>query len=516
MKKRLPTLFLIVLLPLLSALPGCGQELPEEPAEDLVIDDTLPEPEKLPATVTLPERFSLPYDPAVTLDPLTCPDGPHQIIGSLLYEGLFTLDAALQPQKVLCSAYSCDESKTVWTFQLREDAYFSDGSRLTAADVSASLERARETARYRARLTYVDTVSYNDSAVIVTLRSPNAAFPALLDIPITKAGTESALVPLGTASYFFSTSETGAVLLPSEFRHSTLPVERIHLSPCSGTNALYHQFSSHQIQLITTDLTAQSAYRPSGNVDLADADTTVLQFIGFNAASPLFSSAELRNALGLGIDRQALVSTHLAGHALAAQSPISPRSPLYPDSLDTAYSKAAFLDAMANAGYRSGSIQEATLLVNADNQHKVSAARYIADTLSACDIKITVNALSWNEYTAALQTGAFDLYYGEVRLTADWDLSPLVGTGGSMNYGNYSNEGMDFMLAQFAVSENAETSMRQLCRYLQAQAPILPLCFKRISVLTEANVVDGLAPTASHSFYPLDTIHINLSETPVK
>ncbi len=512
MKKRLTAFFLAVLL----TLSGCGQELPEEPPEDLTVDDTAPELEDAPVTVTLPERFSLPYDPAVTLDPLTCPDGPHQTIGSLLYEGLFALDTALQPQKVLCAAYSCDESKTVWTFQLREDAYFSDGSQLTAADAAASLERARETARYRARLSHVDTVSHDDSTVTVTLLSPNAAFPALLDIPIIKAGTESDPVPLGTAPYRFSASESGAVLLPSEFRHSTLPVDCIYLSPYSGTTTLHHQFSTHQIQLITTDLTAQNAYSPSGSVDLADADTTVLQFIGFNVANPLFSSAELRNALGLGIDRKTLVSAHLAGHALPAQSPISPLSPLYPASLDTAYSKDRFLDAMANAGYHAGTTHEVTLLVNADNRHKVSAAHYIAASLSICDIKITVNALPWNEYTAALEAGAFDLYYGEVRLTADWDLSPLVGTGGSMNYGGYSDDGMNFMLAQFAGSEKAEASMRQLCRYLQANAPILPLCFKRVSVLAEAGVVDNLTPTVSNPFYSLSTLSINLLETTVE
>ncbi|MBE6960851.1 MAG: ABC transporter substrate-binding protein [Ruminococcaceae bacterium] len=512
MKKQLTAFFLSALL----TLSGCGQELPDTPPEDLTVDDTITEQETVPAIVTLPERFALPYDPAVTLDPLTCPDGPHQVIGALLYEGLFMLDTSMQPQKLLCAAYSCDESKTTWTFQLREDARFSDGSPLTAADTAASLDRARETARYRARLSHVDMIVHDGSTITVTLLSPNAAFPALLDIPITKAGTESRLVPLGTAPYFFSESEGGAVLLPSEYRHSTLPAECIYLSPCSGATALHHQFSSHQIQLISTDLTAQSTYVPSGSVDLTDADTTVLQFIGFNIGNPLFSSAELRNALGFGIDRQTLVSAHLAGHALPAQSPISPCSPLYPASLDTVYSKEAFLDAMANAGYRTGTPREITLLVNTDNRHKVSAAHYIADMLSLCDIKITVSALPWGEYIAALESGAFDLYYGEVRLTADWDLSPLVGTGGSMNYGGYSDNGMDFLLARSANSEKRETSMRQLCRYLQANAPILPLCFKRTTVLSEAGVAEHLMPTASNPFYSMNTLHINLLKSTAK
>lgn len=41
---------------------------------------------------------------------------------------------------------------------------------------------------------------------------------------------------------------------------------------------------------------------------------------------------------------------------------------------------------------------------------------------------VEVNALPWEEYNAALAAGNFDLYYGEVRLTADWNLTSLLGS----------------------------------------------------------------------------------------
>ena len=508
MKKSLIALFLSASL-LLSA---CGQDVPEELPEEVQVDDSaeIYEEEPLP-TIRLPERFSLPYDPAVTLDPLTCPDGPHQTIGALLYEGLFTLDESLQPQKVLCADFSCDETKTVWTFRIRDDAFFSDGSQLTAADAAASLIRARETDRYRARLSKVSDITVSGNAVTITLLSPNASFPALLDIPIVK-NAKNTDIPLGTAPYCFSDKDNSAMLIPSPYRQTVLPVDTIDLSPCSGSTALQYQFSSHRIQLMVADLTAQAAYQPAGSVQIHDAASTVLQFIGFNTNNPLFSSPELRNALGLGIDRQLLVSAHLAGHGTAAQSPVSPASPYYPEDIDIAYSETAFLDAMANAGYRSGNTFHATLLVNGDNAFKVNAARYIATALSVCDIKITVNALPWAEYCAALEAGKFDLYYGEARLTADWDLSALVAADGALNYGGYASDGMEFMLMQYASAEDSADALRRLCRYLQAQAPILPLCFKATSVLTESGIVDGLSPTATNPFHALSSVTIHLAE----
>ena len=186
---------------------------------------------------------------------------------------------------------------------------------------------------------------------------------------------------------------------------------------------------------------------------------------------------------------------------------------MYPDVLDMDYSRTAFLEAMAAAGYHSGSTHEVTLLVNSENSFKVSAAQYLADALSACDIKITVNALPWAEYVAALEAGDFDLYYGEVKLTADWDLSQLIGTGGSLNFGNYSSYVMDTLLSRYAASQAPQSALQSLCRYLQTQAPMIPLCFKCSSVLTESGVAEGFSPTAADPFHNSGNITINLSKS---
>ena len=98
MKKRLFALFLAVAM---LWLTGCtdldGPE--EDPFSDLAqyytpVDNS----DSAPAL----RSFALPYFSQTTLDPVTCPDGPHQTIGALLYEGLFSLDGAFQPQPVLC------------------------------------------------------------------------------------------------------------------------------------------------------------------------------------------------------------------------------------------------------------------------------------------------------------------------------------------------------------------------------------------------------------------------------
>ena len=502
------------LLCLLSAmaflLSGCWTEAPVESVNGLLGEEEAEEE----AEVILPAAFTLPYQPDQTLDPITCGDGMQQVVGSLLYEGLFRLDHQLEPQPFLCQSYSYDPATLTYHLTLRTDVTFSDGSPLTAADVSASLWRAKASQRYGSRLADVSAISAGDGTLSITLSSPDTGFPALLDIPIVKSGTEGNLVPTGTGPYAYTSDSSGSYLTARTdwWCGSGQPVDRIDLSAVQDQDAMLYQFTSHTVHLITANLIGTSPIVATGNISYEDADTTVLQFVGFNTRRALFQDPAVRRALGLGINRDTLVSAVLSGHGRAAQFPVSPASALYPNALEQLYSYDDFAAAMAEAGLNDGQTQTVTLLVNQENTFKVSSAQYIADALSDFDLKIQVESLPWAEYTAALASGDFDLYYGEVRLPGNWDLSALVGTGGSLNYGGWSDPQTDQLLSAYAAAEDRYTALSNLCAHLAEQAPVLPICFASSSVLYQTGVISGLSPTASEPFYDLPSCQIHLAE----
>ena len=504
--------FLAVFLLPVFLLTGCW-DMDPEPESGSLLPAGEEEQETTETRVILPENFSLPYAPDQTLDPVTCPDGMQQAVGALVYEGLFALDETLAPQPVLCSSYVYDSAAFTYTFTLRSDVLFSDGSPLTAADAAATLQRAKTSDRYRARLAQVASISAEGQSLTITLTQANTGFPALLDIPIVKSGTEGSLTPLGTGPYAVS-EEDSAALVPNAFwwQDQALPVDQILLSPANDRDAMIYQFTSHDVQLITADLTGINPISATGNISFQDADTTILQYIGFNLQRPLFQDAALRRALGLGINRSTVVSAFLSGHGTPAYFPVSPLCALYPAQLEQAYSYDAYVSAMSAAGYSSGQSRSVTLIVNEENSFKVSAAEYIASSLSSFDVNIEVQALPWDAYTAALQSGDFDLYYGEVRLTADWDLTQLLGSSGTLNYGHWADPQTDLLLAAYAAADDRAAAMESLCRYLAQQAPILPVCFKSTSVLFQTGVVEGLNPTASNPFYQFSACTVNLRE----
>ena len=341
--KRITALAAALLLAL-SLLTGCAQI--DEAEEPLFPPEEDPAPEETAAA--LPSAFSLPYLAGQPLNPLTCPDGMQQTAASLLYEGLFHLDGQFTPQPLLCASYTYDPEALTYVLTLRQGVVFSDGSPLTAADVKATLTAARSSARYAPRLADVKSISAGNGTVTLTLSRPNSALPALLDIPILKSGTEKKDIPTGTGPYLYDESSTPCLLASQNWwQGGGQPVERIVLTETADAESMLYRFTSHDVQLLVSDLTGTDSVTVSGSVRCTDADTSVFQYLGINTTVKPLDDAAFRRCLSLGLNRQALVSGLLSGHARAAQFPVSPVSPLYPSELDTAFSATAFADALA-------------------------------------------------------------------------------------------------------------------------------------------------------------------------
>ncbi len=505
--KRLASLFMALAL-LCLPLTGCAQYDEDTGAEELLfpMEETPPAQTEL----ALPAAFSLPYLAGQPLNPLTCPDGMQQTIASLLYEGLFHLDQAMEPQPLLCASWSYDPEDLTYTLELRSDVVFSDGAPLTAADVKATLTAARSSPRYQERLADVKSISAGGQTLTLTLSRPNTVLPALLDIPILRSGTEKSDIPTGTGPYLYDGSGTPCLIASQNWwQQAEQPVERIVLTETADWDAMAYRFASRDVQLIVTDLTGTDSVTVSGSVRCVDADTTVMQYLGINTAAAPLDNAAFRRCLSLGLNRKGLVSGLLSGHAKAAQFPISPASPLYPSELEIPGSATAFSEALADCG----ALPERTLrlLVNEENPFKVSIARQIAARYTAAGLAVEAVVLPWEDYTAALAAGDFDLYYGEVRLTADWDVSALLSEGGALNYAGWSETRCQPLLELCRSSPERENAVSTLCRYLQNQAPILPVCFKTVSLLYETDVLEGLSPTAAEPFYDLSGITVHLS-----
>lgn len=81
-----------------------------------------------------------------TLDPALAYDQNSLSVISMIYTGLVSLDDHMQPQPQLASSWQQSSDGLTWTFHLRSNLKFSDGTPLTAKDVASSIDRALQPA----------------------------------------------------------------------------------------------------------------------------------------------------------------------------------------------------------------------------------------------------------------------------------------------------------------------------------------------------------------------------------
>lgn len=465
-------------------------------------------PTPAPTPTPVPAAFSLPYYSNTSLHPITGTNRTNLTLRSLVYEGLFTLNNDFEPENGLCASHSVSEDGLRWTFRLTATR-FSDGSRLTAEDVVNSLNTARSSELYAQRLGDLSKVEGEGDTVTITLRRPRGNLPALLDIPILRE-SEEGQPPLGTGRYAYDLNGEEPKLVRTE-DSETLP-EEIPLTAIQGADDLIYAFDAKDISLVATDLTGTDTLGFSGGYEVWDCPTTQMVYLGFHTQSGPCADETLRRAVALALDRESVCVALYARHAQSAATPVPPQSGLYDRAAaqSLTYSPPAAAQLLEEGGYtlkdgtlyKGRSLVKLSLLVNTDNSFRVSVAEFLAQSLRELGLTVTVEKLSWTDYQARLAAGRFDLYLGETSLSADFDLTALVGRGGSLNYGGWSSAETQTLLNGYlaADSETRQTAAAALQGHLAQQVPFAPICFKQQSVLTQWGQMTGLTPTRADPF----------------
>lgn len=272
-----------------------------------------------------------------------------------------------EPQRLtfvpgLAESWQVSDDGLVYTFKLRQDVTFHDGTPFNAEAVRVNLERVLdpETASQKAifLLGPVDHVEVvDDYTVSIVLSTP---FPPLLDglsQPYLGMASPAALAENDNATYQFHQVGTGPYRFveylpgdrlvldrnpdyawgPEVLAHEGLPaVERIvfrfYEDPAARALALESGDVQVMGELLPTDAQDLSEYEDITTVPVAIPGQP-LQFM-FNTARPPTNRQAVRQALLLGTDRQTIVQTVFQGLSPVANGPLSSATVGYDESLE--------------------------------------------------------------------------------------------------------------------------------------------------------------------------------------
>lgn len=460
--------------------------------------------------------FSLNCDMEESFDPYKTGSAANLELAQLMYEGLFAVNDDFSFENVLCQDYSTADGK-VYRLNIKSGITMHDGSELRPEDVALSIAAARTSDNYSTRLSIINAAYVIEGCVYIELSRPDYNLPLLLDIPIVRASENEAELPLGTGPYRFVDAGEYKYLKAFEGHRefADLPLERIYLKAYNGAE-LVNAFDAGFVDLVTSSKADIAYLEYSGNIEKRSRDTTVLYFLGVNSRCSFLSDSDRRVLFSSMIDRQILAENVI--DALPTTIPLHPKAYFYSPDYDSFTIRSQDIEA-AKIQYmvedydgdglleymdrEKNSVEEIELklIVNKENPSKVDAARELSRMLGEQGIKINVTPLSWSSYIQALKNADYDLYYGEVMLTADFDLTQLLCYGGSANYGLYDPQLQSLIYDFNASGEEGKTdAAASLYGYIAEKLPVISLMFEMETVYTHRETVSGMKPTIHNIF----------------
>ncbi|MBR2309978.1 MAG: ABC transporter substrate-binding protein, partial [Oscillospiraceae bacterium] len=203
MKKIIALLMALVMVLSLATCGAKESAATEAPKAEAQPTEAAPETETAPAEVKDSVIIAIGSEPE-TLDPTKgWGHGNAPIVQSTLVK----YKADLTFENDLATSYALSDDGLVWTFTLRDDAYFTDGEKVTASDVAFTLETAKA-AQGSVDLTYMESaVAQDDTTLVVTLSKPTSIFLNTLAsvgiVPEHAYGEDYGTNPMGSGPYKF-------------------------------------------------------------------------------------------------------------------------------------------------------------------------------------------------------------------------------------------------------------------------------------------------------------------------
>ena len=412
------------------------------------------------------------------------------IKGAMSYGYSFTNAALLKVDPAskyvgdMAEEWSVSDDALVYTFKLRENVKFSDGSDMTAADVVFSYEavKAGQAENENVDLTKLETVvADGDYTVVFTLSEPYSPFldtTALLGI-VPSDGYDSEAFdqnPIGTGPWKVVQYDANQQIIvePNEYYYEGEPsIDRITLVYMDSEAALS---AAHSGQLDVVMVGANYAFESVAGMTMVPLETMDIRNIslpvqpkqevdGVTFGNDVTSDKAVREALAIGIDRANIIENAFNGIGKPAvgftSNLIWSNSEGYQDNRkDEAIAmleNAEWIDSDGDGiREKDGIVCEFDVYATED-RYVLAAA--LAEDAAGLGIKIIPHSSNWDEIGENMTTASVVWGWGQFSPTVIDSLhnSTYINTGGYNNVVAYSNQEVDDLIDK-ALSETTQNA----------------------------------------------------------
>lgn len=438
-------------------------------------------------------------------------------IYDLMYDGLMDIGDDYLPECALAESYS--HSGKNWTFKLRNDLHFSDGSSVTANDVvatanwiisKANSETSADKGYYMNLKYFVSSITAKDDRTVV-VKAARSYYGLLyaMTFPVLPAWALDTDNPPGTGAYMVDSFVPGNTLelVVNPYWWQTTPQVRsilfvMHQKP----SEVIESYEYARVDAAFTRQIASAQYK-SGTSSLAlDYRTNQLECLLMNHSAYPLDSQNVREAIRCLINVDYIAQQIYNGMVERTDTPFVAGTWMYNDGL-SAYFKQdvekalalldedgwsdtnddGVLDKPNSKGVSVALELDLYVYEEPDNDVRLETANYIKDTLESYGFSINIQTVSYATAAQKLSAGAFELCLASYAMDVCPDAGFMLISGNTGNYCRYRSSTMNDLcseLRQQVDQADYQNTLYKIQEQFAKDCPFICMFYRSGTVLT--------------------------------
>ncbi|NVJ65099.1 MAG: ABC transporter substrate-binding protein [Gammaproteobacteria bacterium] len=490
----------------------------------------------------------------VTLNPQTSTSGTTvDAASATIFNQLIDyIPGTTELRPSLATNWQISDDGTRYQFELRQgvkfhsNQYFSPSRELNADDVIFSINRQRQSnhplhALYGANYPYFkgqglgslikNIKKIDDYQIEIELTRSESPFLSILAtpfIPIQSQEYAEFLInraqlelfdkfPIGTGPFQFVAYETDSYIRFKRFdEHFAFvsPIQNLVYAITPDPAMRFARFSAGECDMMRYPLPVHMKLaQQDAAIESIQTPALNVAYWAFNTEKEPFNNPKVRQALGLAINRKAIIRSVYDNQATLAEGPLGPNSWAYDqDTVATQYNPERAKQLLTEAGYDKGFELDiwAMPVQRAYNPNARKMAEMIQQDLLEVGVKSNIVSYQWGSFLRRVRLG----HHQTVLLGWNADngdpnnfLTPLLSCLASKNRSNYArwcDQNFDSLILQ--ARQETSLDMRK-DYYIKAQKlfaeakPWLPIAHTPNNMLVQNNIKGvTLSPLGTMSF----------------
>ena len=474
------------------------------------------------------------------LTPLTPLERDMVSLYNVIYESLVTVDDNGLPQPLLAESWTETNGGKVWTFTLRENVTFSDGTPLSAYDVAASgqyilnLANDQEAADngFYANIKYLVTSfkALDDRTLEVKAARDYYGLLYAMTFPVVPQSQVGMANPLGTGPYVVSAFEPYSYMMLSanpNWWQMQPQVQEITVTFYSSNKDMITAYEYGRVDAVFTRSVAAAQYKSGINSLSISYDTRQLEVLMLNHRERSFplDSLNVRKAIRYAINIDLIASNVYMGMTRDADTPIPSNSWLYYDQESTfVYNPDKARELLAADGWVDlnedgvldlpveGAEEPKHLVLglyvyeDPTNDVRFETANMIKDMLANVGISVHIETGSYDEIKTVLENGSFDMCLCAFQMDVVPDVGFFLRKGNGQNYGRYNSSEMtslidalrkqenqsDFAYTSQAIQQQFASDVPFICLFYRTGAILTRKMFTTVRTIRELELLRGI------------------------